>query len=323
MGRVEDGEQAVKLTIGSMSAKEKVHKKIEEEEEEEEERAPINVNFFFAETQEILVLPSTSLTEVYEQCVSRYANILVEDVKLYFNDTDNGERNGTAVQRSVFDGARSMRSLNIEPGTHFELWWASDILDRKEQRFLTQCIVKNFKKNLGKCIYRASKHGWNRASFNEHCMAKGPVVIVVLAEQGETDENEDKDEYPDFEIGDPAARNKFGAFLSTNIECGAAKGTFKATPYSFLFNIGNRKVFELKPEKTKKGIFFACEGASALISMGGGDLCLYENCHEHAFSFARTPQSFSATIKEFIGCESMYFQVKQLEVFSLLENPNK
>lgn len=78
---------------------------------------------------------------------------------------------------------------------------------------------------------------------------------------------------------------------------------YAATPYSFLFNLSTRNVFKLKPEKTDKGIFFARADASTMLSMGGGDLCIYEDCNDHEFSFCRPPLAFEANVKDMLGHE--------------------
>ena len=78
---------------------------------------------------------------------------------------------------------------------------------------------------------------------------------------------------------------------------------YAATPYAFLFNLSTRKVFNLKPEKTDKGIFFARADASTMLSMGGGDLCIYEDCNDHEFSFSRPPLAFEANVKDMLGQE--------------------
>eukprot|EP00750_Incisomonas_marina_P024546 INCI5126.10.p2 GENE.INCI5126.10~~INCI5126.10.p2 ORF type:complete len:306 (-),score=78.58 INCI5126.10:2736-3653(-) len=272
----------------------------------------VEVELFSLKKHLIPINKKMTLSQLYEECASGVEDVSPADIRLFLDEAAQEAEQIRPLDTAPADLKKRLGSLAtpVKPGTALKAWWASSIMNLEEQEFLSEKIKNVFKKPLGPCLYRGSQHGWTRADFEQHCAMKGPLVVVVQAAGGLAATSA--------AAGGHIQKRKFGAFLSTNLEKDLEKGRYAATPYSFLFNLSTRKVFNLKPEKTDKGIFFAGTDASTMLSMGGGDLCLYEDCNDHEFSFCRPPLAFEANVKDMLGQEYMYFGVEELEVFTLL-----
>ena len=253
--------------------------------------------------REVTVDKKMTLARFMETCLEDFQEVTPSDV-LLFRLAVNEEPQPVELTRARMKA--KVNNLGIVAGAAFELRLSSVILTQEDIDFLSEQTAQVFKMKLGPCIYRGSHHGWSREQFDKCCAMKGPVVVVVHATGAGSSEIQD-------------SIRKFGAFVSTNLETGLEKGKYGETPYSFLFNLGTRTTFPVLPEKTKKGIFFSCDGASALLSLGGGDLCIYEDCNVHEFSYSRTPIAFDATVEGLIGSQSMYFGVQNIEAFKLMK----
>jgi len=265
----------------------------------------IEVNLFSLKTKSIAVFEKTKLFEFYEQCVDGVKGVSAADVRLFRDEESDDSGDARPVDQSPADHKKKLSDLKVEPGMKFKLWWASQILTLEDQELLSNKIRAVFKKPLGPCIYRGAQHGWSRDDFENHCALKGPLVFIIHATGGGQSKSQTN-------------RRKFGGFLSVNIEKDVAKGGYRPAPYSFLFNLGTKSFFEVIPARSSKGVFFSSKGCSSVLSMGGGDLCVYENANDHEFNFVKAPQSYDTTVKAMLGHETMYFGVKSFEAFSLL-----
>lgn len=160
----------------------------------------------------------------------------------------------------------------IQPRTSLKFFQGSQLLNGEKlqlQRVLNSWYGNS--KQMWRCIYRASTHGYSADSFHTHCDGHAPTFVIIMGNHGEL----------------------CGGFSDVPWGLTHGRGGYAPSDKAFLFTlINNSDIPPTKFDVMKKLFAIAQHPAYGPIFGAGADLCISNNCNINKESYCNLPHSY-------------------------------